>query len=105
MVTENSQQARFSHEEWVDQLSHFWVTFKLFITEFLKVLKVLFQKGKNEAWKEIRSSSSKLQKKRFCMRRDTFVHWTFWSLDFVNWVGSVGLSVLPLVTKWSLDGI
>ena len=65
MVTENSQQARFNHEEWVDQLSQFWVTFKQFLTEFFKVLKVLFQKGKNEAWKEVRSSSSKLQKKDF----------------------------------------
>ena len=65
MVTENSQQPRFSHEEWVDQLSKFWVTFKQFSTEFFKVLKVLFKKGKNEAWKEIRSSGSKLQKKDF----------------------------------------
>ena len=65
MVTEKSQQARFSHEEWVDQLSHFWVTFKQFLTEFFKVLKVLFQKGKNEAWKEIRSSGSKLHKKDY----------------------------------------
>ena len=65
MVTEKSQQARFSHEEWVDQLSQFWVTFKQFLTEFFKVLKVLFQKGKNEAWKEVRSSGSKLQKKDF----------------------------------------
>ena len=46
MVTENSQQTRFSHEEWIDQLFQFWVTFKQFLTEFLKVLKVLFQKGK-----------------------------------------------------------
>ena len=65
MVTEKSQQARFSHEEWIDQLSRFRVTFKQFLTEFFKVLKVLFQKGKNEAWKEIRSSGSKLQKKDF----------------------------------------
>ena len=28
----------------------------------MKVLKILFQKGKNEAWKEIRYSGSKLQK-------------------------------------------
>ena len=65
MVTENSQQPRFSHEEWVEQLSQFWVTFKQFLTEFFKVLKVLFQKGKNQAWKEVRSSGSKLQKKDF----------------------------------------
>ena len=65
MITENSQQPRFSHEEWVGQLSQFWVTFKQFLTEFFKVLKVLFQKGKNEAWKEVRSSGSKLQKKDF----------------------------------------
>ena len=65
MVTENSQQPRFNHEEWIDQLSQFWVTFKQFLTEFLKVLKILFQKGKNEAWKEIRYSGSKLQKKDF----------------------------------------
>ena len=65
MVTENSQQTRFSHEEWIDQLSQFWVTFKQFLTEFFKVLKALFQKGKDEAWKEIRSSSAKLQKKDF----------------------------------------
>ena len=62
MVTEKSQQARFSHEEWIDQLSRFRVTFKQFLTEFFKVLKFLFQKGINEAWKEIRSSGSKLQK-------------------------------------------
>jgi len=65
MVTENPQQPRFNHEEWIDQLSQFWVTFKEFMTEFLKVLKILFQKGKKEAWKEIRSSGSKLQKKDF----------------------------------------
>ena len=65
MVTENSQQPRFSHEEWVDQLFEFWVIFKQFLTEFFKGLKVLFQKGKNGAWKEVRSSGSKLQKKDF----------------------------------------
>ena len=65
MVTEKPKQARFSHEEWTDQISHFWVTFKQFLTEFFKALKVLFQKGKNEAWKEIRSSGSKLQKKDY----------------------------------------
>jgi hypothetical protein len=65
MVTGNSQQQRFSHEEWIEQLSQFWVTFKQLLTEFFKVLKVLFQKGKNEAWKEVRSSGSKLQKKDF----------------------------------------
>ena len=65
MVTENSQQPRFSHEEWIDKLTQFWVTFKQFLTEFFKALKVLFQKGKNEAWKEILSSGSKLQKKDF----------------------------------------
>ena len=56
MVSEKSQQAQFSHEEWVDQLSQFWVTFKQFLTEFFKAMKILFQKGKNEAWKEVRSS-------------------------------------------------
>ena len=65
MVTEKSQQAQFSHEEWIDQLSQFWVTFKQFLIEFFKVLKVLFKKGKSETWKEIRSSGSKLQKKDF----------------------------------------
>ena len=31
MVTENPRQPRFSHEEWIDQLSQFWVTFKEFL--------------------------------------------------------------------------
>ena len=65
MVTENYQQPRFSHKEWIDQISQFWVTFKQFLTEFFKVLKVLFQKGKNETLKEVSSSGSKLQKKDF----------------------------------------
>ena len=47
MVTENSQQPRFCHEEWIDQLSQLLVTFKQFSTEFFKVLKVLFKKFGN----------------------------------------------------------
>ena len=61
MVTENPKKPQFSHEEWINNLFHFWVAFK----EFLKTLKIFFQKGKNKVWKEILYSSSKLQKKDF----------------------------------------
>ena len=101
MVTENSQQPRFSHEDWIDQLSQFWVTFKQFLTEFFKVLKILFQKGKNKAWKEVCASGSKLQKKDFVCAGILFSIGLFGDLILL-----IGLGVLAFQCfLWLKNGV
>ncbi len=60
MNTESQQHSKFNHEEWIDRLSRFMDTAQQFSMEFFQAFKTLSQKGLLEAWKEIRSSASKL---------------------------------------------
>ena len=60
MKTENSQNRQFNHEEWMSQLFQFMKAVQYFAIELIETFKMLLQKGLLQAWKEIRSATSKL---------------------------------------------
>ncbi|MEK9630191.1 MAG: hypothetical protein VW455_14365 [Nitrospinota bacterium] len=60
MVSENTQQTRFNHEEWMDIIVQFIEAVKQFSLELLRVFKTLLQKGLKAAWEEFRATTPKL---------------------------------------------
>ena len=60
MNMENHQQSQFNHEEWINRLFRFIETAQQFSVAFAQTLKILFQKGLSEGWKEIKTATKKL---------------------------------------------
>ena len=60
MNMENNKQSQFNHEEWINRLFRFIETAQQFSFAFAQTLKIMFQKGLSEGWKEIKIATKKL---------------------------------------------
>ena len=60
MNTENFQESRFNHEEWMNRLFQFMKAVQYFAIDLIQTFKTLLQKSLLQVWKEIRSATSKL---------------------------------------------
>lgn len=101
MNTENHQQSRFHHEEWINRLSQFIETGRQFFIELLQLFKIMFQKGLVEAWKEIRATASKLSATDFCFAGINIAIGLFGGMILLAGVGLLGYQAL----LWLQNGV
>jgi len=99
MNVENHQ-THFNHEDWLAHLNRFIETARQFFNEVFKGLRALSQKGLSEAWKDIRSTVSRLTPQDFIVTASITVTGMFGVMIFMIGFGLFGYQAL----LWLQDG-
>ena len=96
-----NQQTRFNHEDWLTELYRIMEIGRQFFSELFKGFKILSQKGLKQAWKDIRSASSRLTPQDFIITAMISIVGMFGVMIFMTGLGLFSYQAM----LWLQDGI